>query len=224
MQTNSTHLHAKHRPLRAQQERTMTDREATLSYDGSFNGFLTAIWQARKMNQDRSILLEKHKPVQTSVFGNHQFVLSNQAIAQHLWHELERNNNPSAKLTYFAFLAEKKYLTRALFIHLSRTNYSEFELHEELTLQLEKAALEVQKEKKRLEKSIQLSRSSGPLWFAELQPKTNVIPLLSRCLKQRYAGNDWFIWDDKRHYGLLCENGKCSFTNKKVHLRSALAS
>lgn len=224
MQTNSTRLHAQHQPLSAKKDRSIFNGEATLAYDGSFNGFLTAVWHARKLKETDSILLEKRKLVQTSAFGNHQFILSNQAIAQQLWNELENNNNPPAKLTYFAFLAEKRLLTRALFLHLSKPGYPEMKLHRELLLQLNKAASEVESEKQRLEKGIQLTRSENRLWFAELQPRTNVIPLLSRCLKQRYAGSDWFIWDLKRHYGLLCENGKCSFTNKRVHLRSALAS
>ena len=223
MQTNRTQLHAQHELIH-QQGRIESQEGLTITYDGSFNGFLTAIWHARKLPSGHSVKLEKNRDGQTSFFKSKQFLLSNQAVARQMWHELEKSANPSARLTYFAFLSEKQLLTKALFFHLSQTDYKEIELDEELKLHLQKASQEVQKEKQLLEKSTILRKSNNHLWYAELRPRTNVIPLLSKRIRQRYPGSDWFIWDSKRHYGLLCDNGKCSFTNKRLHLRSAMAS
>lgn len=195
-----------------------------LTYDGSFNGFLTAIWHNRKQNQGAQASIQAQQAQQASIFENNHFVLANQAIAQKLWHELDQRQRPSARMVYFAFLSEKSYLIQGLFQLLSQPNFKEAAIDPELYDELLKASQEVEREKRKWEGQIQMSKDNSSLWFAELNPRFNIMPLLSLHLKKRYAGNDWFLWDNKRKYGLLCRQGQCTFTKKRMHLRSALAS
>ena len=195
-----------------------------LTYDGSFNGFLTAVWHNRKQNQGAQASIQAQQAKQASIFENNHFVLANQAIAQKLWHELDHKSKPSARMVYFAFLSEKSYLIQGLFQLLSQPDFSEARIDPELYDDLLKASQEVEREKRKWEGQIQLSRGNSSLWFAELNPRLNIMPLLSRHLKKRYAGSDWFLWDSKRRYGLLCRQGQCTFTKKRMHMSSAMAS
>lgn len=195
-----------------------------LTYDGSFNGFLTAIWHNRNQNYGAQVSIHKQQPKQASIFEKNHFVLANQGIAQRLWHQLDQKAKPSARMIYFGFLSEKSYLIQGLFQVLSQVDYDKIGIDPELYNELLKASQAVEKEKRKWETQIELRKGSSNLWYAELNPRYNIIPLLSRYLKKRYTGNDWFLWDNRRKYGLLCSQGVCTFTKKRIHQRSALAS
>jgi probable DNA metabolism protein len=210
------------------QQGTLTELKAgnspRLTYDGSFNGFLTAVWHNRKQNRGAQASIQTQQANQASIFENNHFVLANQAIAQQLWYELEQKAKPSARMVYFAFLSEKTYLIQGLFQLLSRVDFQQTDIDPELYNELLRASQEVEKEKRKWEAQIELRKGNSNLWFAELNTRFNIIPLLSRQLKKRCAGSDWFLWDNRRKYGLLCSQGVCTFTKKRIHLRSALAS
>lgn len=223
MNRNSMPIGTSQVQLRQQKDFNSNKSVLHLSYDGSFNGFLTAIWHRRKMNNSQEVALQRGQAEQTSIFKTTKYILANQSIARQLWHELDKNKKPSARIAYFAYLAEKKYLNQALFNFLSQVD-SARPMDPEVHKALEKAASEVQNEKVRHEKELQLRKTSETLWCAELHPRYDIIPLLSRHIKKKYAGCDWFIWDSKRRYGVLCQHGHCTLTKKRLHHRSALAS
>lgn len=223
MNRNSMPIGTSQVQLRQQKDFNSNKSVLHLSYDGSFNGFLTAIWHRRKMNNNLEVALQRGQAEQTSIFKTTNYILANQSIARQLWHELDKNKKPSARIAYFAYLAEKKYLNQALFNYLSQADSAE-PMDPEVHKALEKAANEVQNEKLRYEKELELHKNNDTLWVAELHPRFDIIPLLSRHIKKKYAGCDWFIWDSKRRYGVLCQHGQCTLTKKRSHHRSALAS
>ena len=223
MNRNSMPIGTSQVQLRQQKDFNSNKSVLHLSYDGSFNGFLTAIWHRRKMNNNLEVALQRGQAEQTSIFKTTKYILANQSIARQLWHELDKNKKPSARIAYFAYLAEKKYLNQALFNYLSQADAAE-PMDPEVHKALEQAAHEVQNEKLRYEKELELHKNNDTLWVAELHPRFDIIPLLSRHIKKKYAGCDWFIWDSKRRYGVLCQHGQCTLTKKRLHHRSALAS
>ena len=223
MNRNSMPIGTSQVQLRQQKDFNSNKSVLHLSYDGSFNGFLTAIWHRRKMNNNLEVALQRGQAEQISIFKTTKYILANQSIARQLWHELDKNKKPSARIAYFAYLAEKKYLNQALFNYLSQADSAE-PMDPEVHKALEKAANEVQNEKLRYEKELELHKNNDTLWVAELHPRFDIIPLLSRHIKKKYAGCDWFIWDSKRRYGVLCQHGQCTLTKKRLHHRSALAS
>ena len=41
------------------------------------------------------------------------------------------------------------------------------------------------------------------MYFAKIEPDFNVLPLIRKHFKERYADQKWMIFDLKRHYGIF---------------------
>ena len=51
------------------------------------------------------------------------------------------------------------------------------------------------------------------VYFAKIEPDFNVLPLIRKHFKERYADQKWMIFDLKRHYGIF-------YDLKEVHFFS----
>src|SRR5690606_32591152 len=49
---------------------------------------------------------------------------------------------------------------------------------------------------------VRFQKSSDGMFFALVAPDYNVLPLIIRHFKNRYADQPWLIYDEKRKYGI----------------------
>jgi probable DNA metabolism protein len=50
---------------------------------------------------------------------------------------------------------------------------------------------------------IRFKKATDGMYFAIIDPDFNVLPLIFRFFKNRYADQRWLIYDVKRNYGLM---------------------
>ena len=67
---------------------------------------------------------------------------------------------------------------------------------------LSKYAKSVEREKHRMEAFIRFQKTGDGMFYASIDPDFNVLPLISNHFKNRYADQEWIIYDLKRKYGL----------------------
>jgi probable DNA metabolism protein len=70
-------------------------------------------------------------------------------------------------------------------------------------LALSKIFKKVQNETSHIKQFVRFQKTADGLFFAVIDPLYNVLPLCSDFLEDRYADQQWVVYDSKRNYGLF---------------------
>lgn len=176
-----------------------------LCYDGSFNGFLSAVYRAFEAR----ITVEgfQHsREVQNALFADTLMVPTRLEHAKRVWYGIERKHHQAVKKIYFAFLSERKGVERLLFHYIQSLvgdAAQDRSLEPGRLLQKVEALADlVAQEKKRMEADLHFRKERGQVALAIAAPDFNILPLISRHFRSRYPHSAWIIYDRKRQYGL----------------------
>ncbi|APQ19107.1 TIGR03915 family putative DNA repair protein [Maribacter hydrothermalis] len=178
----------------------------TLIYDGSFNGFLTAVFigfEQKLTNAD----IQKQGNLQSGLFAETETIFTNVTKAQRVWNGIRNKSNTAIKNIYFSFLSEQKNIEALLYYyiqklmgskHLGATDFSD-----DAVLKINNVAHKVSREKHRMEAFVRFQLTKDDIYFANIEPDFDVLPLISKHFRNRYADQQWIIYDLKRKYGLF---------------------
>ncbi|MHA4893586.1 TIGR03915 family putative DNA repair protein [Pedobacter sp. PWIIR3] len=174
--------------------------------DGSLEGLLCAVfeWFERKPGK---ILLQLEKRYQPDAFTETLSIFNDPAKADRVWKGLQQRLDKAWMRRYYcAFLSERPEafshlfeFTCYLFVNGAgaETNYGN-----EHVLAVAQLARKVEREKHRMEAFIRFKESADGLFYCGIDPDFNVIPLIMKHFKDRYADQKWIIYDLTRHYGI----------------------
>lgn len=177
--------------------------EARLIYDGSFDGFLTAVF---KVYEERltAVALTPEAYYQGGLFAEGLEVITQPEKAERVWKGLAKYKG-FRNTVYWSFLSEiaghELVLLRAIQYILSTGNVSDYG-HPDV-LKTEQVRKMVGREKHRMEAFIRFQLTKDEIYFANIEPDFNVLPLIAKHFKNRYADQQWIIYDLKRKYGLF---------------------
>ncbi len=179
----------------------------TFLFDGSFDGLLTAVFEFYDRKAAAAALFRKEDYVPTLLNEDIVEVVTDPARAQRVWKGMgKRISKDFLRKFYCAYLSEQKEVMHHLFsfaCHIFvapagfENNYSD-----ERILSIAYADKIVNREKHRMKAFIRFQKSKDELFFSVIKPDFNVLPLISRHFKERYADQKWLIYDEKRKYGL----------------------
>jgi probable DNA metabolism protein len=177
-----------------------------LIYDGTFEGLLTAIFEIyeRKLKHTR---LEKGEWYASAIFEDVVKVVTDEARASRVLKGLQQRLSPNGlQRLYIAHLAEldKEDDTMVGFIRYvfdSPVNIEE-DFSNKYVLRVSEIVGFMRREKHRMEAFVRFQRLKDGSFYAAIRPDYNVLPLLIRHFKNRYADQKWIIYDTKRSYGL----------------------
>ncbi|MEX0273701.1 MAG: TIGR03915 family putative DNA repair protein, partial [Flavobacteriaceae bacterium] len=189
----------------------------TLIYDGSFNGFLTAVHEAfeRKISVAD---IEPNDRAQASLFTVTEIIFTQVRKAQQVWEVLQRRNYHAMAHAYFAFLGGAPQMEMPLYTYIVKVlkagTHGRLD-HSDTTVQaVEQWARQVGNEKQRAEATIRFKKSGDGVFCAALSPTSDLLPLLTKHFRKRMKHLPWLLFDEKRKYGMYC-NGS---TVEKVAL------
>ncbi|MEM9648379.1 MAG: DUF4130 domain-containing protein [Bacteroidota bacterium] len=179
----------------------------TLLYDGTFNGFLTLIYLVFDKKWTVNDIQKNDFQVQ-GLFADITSVETNIVLAKKVWYGINRKNHMAMKRIYYAFLSEHKHIEMNLYHYICHVMGSKQEGidTEQLTNQLELLATKVGKEKRRMEAFVQFQLAQQQGEVVHIKPRYNVLPLLSKHLRQVNKGGEWQVFDDRRKYGVRFSN------------------
>ncbi|WP_316742613.1 TIGR03915 family putative DNA repair protein [Pedobacter antarcticus] len=176
-------------------------------FDGTTEGLFTAIfeWFERKPGKIRLQTREKHQP---DAFYDVMFIHNDHQKATRVWKGLEqRLSKEWIRRLHCCCLAENEETWIALFefcCSLFTTDTAiQYNYGDPNVLLLSQTAKKVEREKHRMEAFIRFQETADGIYYCGIDPDFNVIPLLQRHFQNRYADQQWIIYDLKRKYGIF---------------------
>lgn len=174
-------------------------------FDGSFGGLLTAVFESFERKHPKvRLLLQGQTP---NVFGEIFEIFPTPEKAERVWKGLQKKAGDAGHKNYYkAFLSEDPVVYQHLFDYaLYIFNHGEghsMNYGNDHVLAISQMAHKVHREKHRMEAFVRFQKSSDGMFFALVAPDYNVLPLIIRHFKNRYADQPWLIYDEKRKYGI----------------------
>ena len=177
-----------------------------LIYDATFEGLLTAIFEAYERKIDHARILKAGTELK-DIFADSLTIISDPAKASRVWKGLKSKLSPPTTHNFYSCflselpLMEDTMLTFARHVFLSVQNI-EKDFGHEATLTIAKTGRMVHREKHRMEAFVRFQRWADDTYFAMVAPDYNVLPLIVTHFKNRYGDQRWIIYDQKRLYGI----------------------
>ena len=192
-------------------------QDSILIYDGSFDGFLTCVFQVYDLKLKR-VLIQKDSESQASLFGKQNVVAADPVKANRVWKGLGKKTSNAGRLRiYYGFLSEKQGVENLLLRYIQYVFESRLPVDSDFSnsevLGLSKIAKSVGREKHRMEAFVRFRLTKDGLYFATIEPDFDVLPLISKHFKSRYADQKWVIYDLKRNYGLYYDLDRVEIIN-----------
>ncbi len=179
----------------------------TLIYDGSFEGFLSCVFHVfeRKLNRVSIARSDVHIG---NLFSIEQEVITNDRRARRVWKGLKRKLPVrDTQGLYAAFLSERLEVEDLILGYIRHVFDSDAAVTGDYTnpcvLKVAVLAKNVGREAHRMEAFVRFKLTSDGIYFANIAPDFDVIPLISRHFERRYADQRWVIYDLTRKYGIF---------------------
>jgi probable DNA metabolism protein len=186
-------------------QKDMEYKSKIFIYDGSFNGFLTAVFIAFEHKLAHADI----QPIghtQKGLFTETETIFTNIEKAKRVWNGIRNRNNTGIKNIYFAFLSEQPEIEPLLYSYIRKlmnsNENSDASFSSDCILQINQLAHKVGREKRRMETTVDFQITRDAVFFAKIAPDFDVLPLLSKHFRSHYTGQPWIIYDTKRNYGL----------------------
>ncbi|WP_207420983.1 TIGR03915 family putative DNA repair protein [Desertivirga brevis] len=176
-----------------------------LTYDGSWYGFLSAVFDVyeRKLKQ---VSILKETLYMPEAFAGRFEVFTDNKKAERVWNGLLKQLPvASCKNIYCCYLSEIPGIENSLlrFIQLAfSTKQADKAFANPDVLRVSQVAKMVYRERHRMEAFVRFKLTKDNIYFAEIDPDFNVLPLLVDHFQKRYADQVWIIYDLRRKYGI----------------------
>ena len=178
-----------------------------LSYDSTFEGFLTAIFEIYEFKYADPKIIKK-QDIQHNLFVEAIEIITDQTKSDRVIKKLNvQLGNDGVRTIIYAFLSEKTDVENILYavIDYSVKNPSVNimkNFSNEFVLQISQLTKSVGREKHRMEAFIRFEQLKDGIYFAKIDPDFDVLTLIIRHFKNRYQDQKWIIYDLRRKYGV----------------------
>lgn len=197
----------------------------TLVYDGSFDGFLTAVFEIYERHITHPII-KKDSDYQDDFFSEKDIINSNTNKAKRVWKGIKKLLKAKGCNTiYYTFLSEISGIENTIFkvikyaFETQQNIISDYSNPDVLTLS--KTARKVGREKHRMEAFVRFQQTKDYIYFSNIEPDFNVLPLINSHFTKRYADQKWIIYDLKRKYGLFYNLQKTEIITLDFNLKTS---
>jgi probable DNA metabolism protein len=179
----------------------------TYVFDGTFEGLLTTVFESYE-RRDKAIRLVWHKLYQPEMLDECFEITSDDAKATRVWTGLRKKLLPQwSSMFYKAYLSEDPQTFQDLFdfAHyiFDSPKGAEQNFGNPYVMAVSKMDKKVNREKHRMKAFIRFQKTADGIYYCPVEPDFNVLPLIATFFKNRYADQQWIIYDVKRKYGLF---------------------
>ncbi|MDN3584496.1 TIGR03915 family putative DNA repair protein [Mucilaginibacter flavus] len=178
----------------------------TLVYDGTFEGLLTAVFEIyeRKLFHVKLIKVEWRSG---AMFEEVLQIITDDKRATRVLAGLRRKlSSAGVQRLYIAHMAEMVDEESSIIGFIRYVFDTDVNVEEDYgnkyVMRLSEILKMVRREKHRMEAFIRFQKLADETYYAAIEPDFNVLPLLIRHFKNRYADQKWIIYDIKRRYGI----------------------
>ncbi|MCE7068535.1 TIGR03915 family putative DNA repair protein [Dyadobacter sp. CY326] len=181
-------------------------------FDGTLEGLLTAVFECYKRKSEAVKLVSTLHYV-PDVFKEAFTVVSDDLKAKRVWGGLAKKLDAVWMQSIFkSFLSEQPATFQDLFEFIryiiDNPAGAEANFGNKYVLEVSQMSQKVHREKHRMEAFIRFQKTGDGIFYAHIDPDFNVLPLLIKHFKNRYADQKWIIYDLRRKYGLFYDLDK----------------
>jgi probable DNA metabolism protein len=174
-------------------------------YDRTFDGLLTAVFDAysRKTFPDKLLRVGETSPLFTDETHD---VVTHDAHAGRVWTALQRKlPREACHMLKYVWLSEVEGSDELLFRYLCKTfgqagsialNFGDADV-----LKVQQIARKVAHEALYLKQFVRFQKAADDIFFAPVRPLYNALPLTVDHFADRFADQQWVIYDLRRKYG-----------------------
>lgn len=174
-------------------------------YDQTFEGLLSAVFEAYSSKVFPDKLLGCGTPPPLFAI-NCRSVVTNVQQAERVWSALRKKlpKNVCNMLTY-VWLSELEGCDQLLFRYVCKTFDSRhavaWDFGDDDVLQVSRIARKVAHESMYIKQFVRFQQAADNVYYAPVCPVYNVLPLAIDHFADRFADQQWIIYDTKRRYG-----------------------
>ena len=200
-------------------------------YDKTFEGLLTAVFDAYVRHSFPDVLLAKDEPLPL-FYDEVVTIYTDDTKADRVWKGLRKKiSEMSLSILTVSWLSELPEVDMLLFRYIRKAidapNTIEFNLGDPDVLSVSKIWKKVSNERLHIIQFLRFQKAADGTFFAAVEPLYNVLPLVIPYLQDRFADQKWLFYDLKREYGYyydLKEVSEVRFEEKQAHLLSGFLS
>lgn len=190
-------------------------KEVVLIYDGSFEGLLSCVFTAYEQKLKVVEILPAGEE-QKQLFYESQEVITEFEKSQRVFNALKKKVSKNGLLKIrWAFLSEAPGMEMQIFDMLQYIFSSKLQVDKDYThpsvLHISKLAKQVGREKHRMEAFVRFRLTRDEIYFAVIEPDFNVLPIITKHFRSRYADQKWIIYDMKRKFGVFYDLNKTEY-------------
>lgn len=176
-----------------------------LTYDGSYTGLMSVVFEIYEKKLKEPVIV-REKTSEGLIMQDNIQVVSDAIKAERVLEGLKKKISIEAlKNVYCSFLSEIKGMDNIILSFVQYAFASPHNIEDDFgnqdVLTIAQTSKSVDREKHKFEAFVRFENIGNELYYAPIEPKYNVLPLLTPHFKSRYAGQDWIIYDVKRKYG-----------------------
>ncbi|EHQ30871.1 TIGR03915 family putative DNA repair protein [Mucilaginibacter paludis] len=178
----------------------------TLFHDGSFEGILTAIFEiyARKLEMVKLLKQGSHS---AAMFTYELNIPTDESRAKRVLAGLiKKIGSAGVQRLYVAYLSEINDSDNPIIGYIRYVFDSERPVEDDYSnkyvLRISEIVRMVRREKHRMEAFVRFQKLKDETFYATIDPDFNVLPLILRHFRKRYADQKWLIYDTRRGFGL----------------------
>lgn len=200
-------------------------------YDKTFEGLLTVVFEAYSRKSFPDLLAAEGEPLPLFCDGV-VTVHTDSGKANRVWKGLQGKLSKSAlPILTTAWLSELPGIDLLLFRYIRKAIDApasiELNFGDADVLEVFKVAKKVSQEKHRVIQFARFQKAADGTYFAAFEPNYNVLPLAISHFQDRFADQQWLIYDLKREYGYyydLSAVTEVHFDQQEAHLLSGKLS
>jgi len=197
-------------------------------YDKSFDGLLSAVFDAYARGKFPDRLLAEGEPAPLHARGSHCVESGTEKSLRVHKGLLERLSRGALGALKLAWLSEEPGSDELIFRYIRKvfdaSNFMEADLADPDIFAVRRTADKVSCEARLLRGMARFQKTAQGAYFAAIGPKYNCLVLLLPHFMERFSGGQWSIHDVKRGYGVFFDGKNCreAFLPEEEHTGGTL--
>ncbi|MCX7711678.1 MAG: TIGR03915 family putative DNA repair protein [Clostridia bacterium] len=176
-------------------------------YDGSFEGLLTAIFEAyyRKENPEKIL---RNKALQQTLFEEYIHIPTDEIKADKVYDSIRSKiSHQALQHAYYTYLSDFEdagtWIYRYLQLGWKMGHKVDYHLADDRVLTVHNTSRKVFGESHLLLGLVRFKKLSSDLFYAPIEPAHNIVSLIAPHFSSRLADQNWIIHDVKRNMAAL---------------------
>ena len=185
-------------------------------YDGSFQGFLTAIYEAfYSDNPPEQIVSEEN--FTTNLFSTTKKIETDEEKSDKVYAAIkDKISSYTLRTVYYCFLSELEEIEINLFHYLKLAfkeggRVNKFHSND-IVKKIKSARRKVSREAHRMKGLLRFRTLKNGVYYGPMEPNYNIIEILARHFAKRLSDQDWIIHDLSREWAAIYNQQEWALT------------